>query len=37
LHTMQTIQGAVIVAGLCQMTVGYTGHIVPLLRFISAI
>jgi solute carrier family 23 (nucleobase transporter), member 1 len=37
LQTMRTIQGAVIVAGICQMTVGYSGLVVPVLRFISPV
>jgi len=35
--TMRTIQGAVIVAGLVQMFIGYTGLIVPILRFVSPV
>ncbi|CAB9530460.1 Nucleobase-ascorbate transporter [Seminavis robusta] len=36
-ETMRVIQGAIIVVGLVQMAIGYTGIIVPMLRYISPV
>ena len=36
-RTMRTIQGAVIISGIVQMVIGYTGAVTVILRFISPV
>lgn len=36
-RTMRTIQGAVIISGICQIVIGYSGMITLFLRFISPV
>lgn len=36
-RTMRTIQGAVIISGIVQMVIGYTGAVTLILKFISPV
>ena len=36
-HTMRTIQGAIIICGIVQITIGYSGAVTVMLRYISPV